>query len=62
MYDFSFITCWLIFDVSHDKQMHGVYRLKLHLPLEQSVYFHGNVDNQALKQALNQNSNVIRQA
>ena len=38
--------------------MHAVYRLELHLPLENSVYFHGNADDQALKQAMNRDSKL----
>ena len=38
--------------------MHAVYRLELHLPLEKSVHFHGNADDQALKQAMNRDSKL----
>ena len=40
------------------REMHAVYRLELHLPLEKSVYFHGNADDQALKQAMNRDSKL----
>ena len=54
MCNFTLIACWLIFDFPKHGQTHPVYCLDLHLPLEQSVYFHGNANNQALKQAINQ--------
>ena len=40
--------------------MHAVYRLELHLPLEQCVYLHGNGDDQAYKQAINRDSKLTR--
>ena len=32
--------------------MHTVYRLDIHLPAEQCVYFQNNLDQQSLKQEL----------
>ena len=56
--NFTFIAGCLKFDFPKHGQMHAVYRLELHLPLEQSVYFHGNADDQALKQAMNRDSKL----
>ena len=58
MCNFTSIACWLIFVFPKQGQMHPVYRLELHLPLEKSVYFHGNADDQALKQAMNRDSKL----
>ena len=58
MCDFTVIACWLIFEFPNHGQMHPVYRLKLHLPLEQSVYFNVNADDQELKQAMNRDSKL----
>ena len=60
MCNFTFIACLLIFDFPKHGQMHPVNRLELHLPLEKSVYFHCNADDQALKKAINRDSKLTK--
>ena len=60
MCNFTFIACWLKLDFPKHGQIHAVYRLELHLPLEKSVYFHANADDQALKQGMNRDSKFTR--
>ena len=47
---------WMIFDFKKHDQMHTVYRLDIHLPAEQCVYFQNNSDQQSLNQALKRES------